>query len=184
MNTRQTLFVENLFKFKFNQTKAAIAAGYSKKTARITASKLLTNPNIQKALNDKRKELLNNIKEDQLKTVEEIDRLAHFELKKLFNQKTGELKPLHKIDKNTAKAIAGFKIIKKTTTYPGGTEVTEDRTEITLSDRQKAIDMKGKFQGLFVERHKHGFEEGQFKGGMKIIVEEIDISKEEKQNES
>lgn len=43
-----------------NATEAAIKAGYSEKTARITGCENLTKPNIQQYIEDKQKELENN----------------------------------------------------------------------------------------------------------------------------
>lgn len=52
LTKKQQLFVEN-YLLSFNGTKAAIAAGYSPKTARIQASVMLAKPNIKEEV-DKR----------------------------------------------------------------------------------------------------------------------------------
>lgn len=49
MTLRQQKFVQNYLKVG-NAKRAAIDAGYSEKTAAVTASKLLTNPNISQAV--------------------------------------------------------------------------------------------------------------------------------------
>jgi phage terminase small subunit len=55
LNPRQRWFVLEYIKDS-NGSRAAIAAGYAEKSARITASKLLTNTNIQKEISELTKE--------------------------------------------------------------------------------------------------------------------------------
>ena len=60
-NEKQRRFCEEYVK-DYNGAKAATRAGYTEKSARITASKLLTNANIQEAINQLQEELLKQCK--------------------------------------------------------------------------------------------------------------------------
>ncbi len=57
--SRHEIFAREYVK-DLNGTRAAIAAGYSRKTARVTASQLLTKPNIQKLLAELTKRAFGN----------------------------------------------------------------------------------------------------------------------------
>lgn len=67
LNEKQKKFCEE-YLIDFNGTRAAIEAGYSKKTARSTASENLTKPNIQQYL----KELINQRSERTKITQDEV----------------------------------------------------------------------------------------------------------------
>ena len=75
LNPRQQAFVL-AYLVHFNATQAAIEAGYSKKTARFQASELLTNPNIEKAL--EQAQVKRNAKHEGLaeRVIAEAERLA------------------------------------------------------------------------------------------------------------
>lgn len=61
LTEQQALFVETYVRNGFNGTKAAITAGYSKKSAGVQASKLLTVPKIQDYLNHCKEEMANQV---------------------------------------------------------------------------------------------------------------------------
>lgn len=96
----------------FNGTRAAISAGFSKKTAAEQAYQLLQKPHIQKRL----KEL---IEERQTRTQTEADeallecrRIATADVGQAFNE-DGTLKGIHDIPEKIRRAIAGFEVIEE-----------------------------------------------------------------------
>ncbi|MBX0319764.1 terminase small subunit [Shouchella clausii] len=95
LNQKQELFVQEYLQC-FNATKAAIAAGYSEKTARSQGQRLLTNVDVKKKINDEMARLRERMAEDasrayamlwqQLRDVEELlhsDQEAAAELHRL-----------------------------------------------------------------------------------------------------
>jgi len=67
LNAQQMLFVDEYLKRrKVNATAAAIAAGYSKKTARTHASKLLTKDNIQEYIRLRESQMVDELRRDFL----------------------------------------------------------------------------------------------------------------------
>jgi len=74
VNKRQQAFVEE-YMVDFNGTKAAIRAGYSKASARVTASRLLTNANVQHRLDDLKRaqsRKLTRSRDEAIKALESI----------------------------------------------------------------------------------------------------------------
>lgn len=68
LTEKQKRFVQELFKNNHNGRQAAIAAGYSEKTAEVQASRLLRNANVLKY----REELIKNFDKSTIASIEEI----------------------------------------------------------------------------------------------------------------
>jgi phage terminase small subunit len=68
LNEKQKLFVQELFKNNHNAKQAAIAAGYSEKTAESQASRLLRNVKVL----EYREKLLKEFEQDSIASIEEI----------------------------------------------------------------------------------------------------------------
>ena len=109
-----------------NGAKAAERAGYSKGSARVTASRLLTNANVLEIIEqqaDHRIRKLDLRAEDVLRR---IMQMAGGDIRRLVDDH-GRLRPLQDLDADVEVLIAGMKI-------------TEDGiTEIKITDRLKAL---------------------------------------------
>lgn len=92
-----------------NATKAAIAAGYSKHTARTQGSKLLTKPDIKQLVDAGRARLAGIAEASQERVVKELARIAFVDIRKLLTPH-GAMRRLDEIDDDTAAAIAGMEI--------------------------------------------------------------------------
>jgi phage terminase small subunit len=108
LNPKQRRFVDE-YAVDLNGAQAAIRAGYSKKTAKEQASRLLTNAHIGAAVQQR---LAVSTKKAHL-TVERIDqeiaRLAFSDKRKLYRP-DGTLKAPHEWDDDTAAAVAGVEV--------------------------------------------------------------------------
>lgn len=103
---RRTRFIKE-YLIDQNATRAAIAAGYSEKSAKVTGSRLLTNANIRSRIetgNDKVNAGL-DLTVERVRL--EIARLAYYDPGAFWNQ-DGTAKPIHEIDEDSRRAIAGF----------------------------------------------------------------------------
>ena len=133
LNEKQKNFCRE-YVIDFNGTQAAIRAGYEKKNARITASKLLTNSNIS----DYIKKLTDKIEEKQLVTkeyvIEGLKEVSERCLQRVpvmrFNYKTKELEQ----------------------------EKDENGNDVWKFDSQgsnKAFELLGKHLGLYTDKFDH-----------------------------
>lgn len=107
LNERQKEFCRAYITLDFNGTKAAIKAGYSKKTAGQIASELLTNPKIKdylKLIQDNWRERLGITRE---RISLELQRMAFVDTKDFYNDE-GELIPIHKLPEDASRALVGF----------------------------------------------------------------------------
>ncbi len=92
-----------------NATQAAIRAGYSARTAAAQASRLLTNVNVSAAIQAamKAREQRTGITQDRV--LQELARIAFFDLRKLYRE-DGSMKSPSEWDDDTAAAMSGLDI--------------------------------------------------------------------------
>ncbi|MEW6508845.1 MAG: terminase small subunit [Bacteroidota bacterium] len=71
ISEKQRIFINEYLK-DLNGKQAAIRAGYSVKSAKVTASRMLTNDNLRNELSKRLKEIYDNYKNDQEKIIREL----------------------------------------------------------------------------------------------------------------
>lgn len=99
-----------------NGAKAAVLAGYAKQSARVTASKLLTKPNIRAEVANKVSQAVQRVSANgelsAARVLEELRRLSFSNVQSLFDT-DGNLKPIGDLTPEEASCIASFEVIKK-----------------------------------------------------------------------
>ncbi len=126
-----------------NSTKAAERAGYSQKTAKEQASRLLTNVNVHSYLSSlkEKREKRTEISQDMI--VNELAKVGFTNIQDYIN---GDLtiRDLAKIPANQAAAI---KSIKRTVTESDFG--TKEVVEFVLHDKLKSLELLGRHVGIF-----------------------------------
>lgn len=117
LSDREMHFAESYLSNGFNATSAAITAGYSAKSAKEQASRLLTNVNLSKYLTWKTKPLLDDLEISQERILKELASIAFAKptdflnqdltLKNLTEIKSSMLPAIKQIERNDR----GFKLI-------------------------------------------------------------------------
>lgn len=149
MRDRQRVFIEEYLKC-WNATKAALAAGYSPKTARVIGSENLTKPAILAEIQDR-------INEKQMSADEVLTRLASH-----ARGDMGDFLDIgsmaFSVDLDKAKEKGLTHLIKKvkmrttTTLSKDGVETETSDIEIELYDAQSALDKIGRHHALFTDK--------------------------------
>jgi phage terminase small subunit len=147
LRARERRFVEEYLAC-LNGAKAATQAGYSAKTARVTASKLLTKANIAAALETGYKEREKRTLITSDSTVRAIACLAHSDIRKFYDA-NGDLIPIHSLPDELAACIASIEVVKRNLTSGDGK--TERVWKIKLWSKPQALELLGRHQGLFRE---------------------------------
>ena len=107
---RRTRFVKEFLKDR-NASRAAIAAGYSKKTAGAAASRLLKDVKIAAAI-DRANERFNRNSDLTVERIkQELARLAFYDPRDFYNE-DGTLKSISELDDDAARMIAGFDCVE------------------------------------------------------------------------
>src|SRR5688572_27404276 len=111
LTPKQQRFVAE-YLIDLNATQAAIRAGYSPKTANRTASDLLTKPDIQALISQRKEKQLEKADVTAVRIIEELRRLALCDTRGFFDEH-GNLKPIHQLTAEQGAALAGVDVIIK-----------------------------------------------------------------------
>lgn len=153
LSAQRQVFIAEYFRYNFNGAEAARQAGYSAKTARQIASKLLRAPEIRAEVDARIRDLTMSAHEVLMRQTE-IGRGTMQYFSKVVD---GEL--VHDFTDAADKLylIKKFKRTKETRTIPGRgdeppTVIVEEQFEFEVGDFQRAQEMLGKHHKLFSER--------------------------------
>lgn len=151
---RKELFRQEMLRGDGNATRAAIAAGYSPKTAYSQASRLLKNVELQQELKEAGQKLLQEIKVTNEQIITAYARIAFLDPRRFYDEK-GQLLPVNLLPLDVASALTGFETssISAGKDAEGSTEHIRT-TKIKFNDPIKALDSLARIQGMFKDTVK------------------------------
>jgi phage terminase small subunit len=152
VHQRRTRFIKE-YLLDQNATRAAIAAGYSEKTAGQQGSRLLKDVKVKQEIEQKNAETNKSLDltADRIKL--EIARLCYYDPAAFFDA-NGSPKSMAELDEDSRRAIAGFETAEL---FSGS---GEDRAAVgyikkfKLPDKAKALELAAKIQRLLVDRQE------------------------------
>lgn len=133
---RRNLFAEAYLSNGGNALNAALAAGFSEKSAQSQGSRLLRNAKVRAILDSKLAETFSELKITRERILQERARLAFFDPRKLFD-KDGQPIPIQDLDDDTAAALCGLDISQQST---GGEDpITTTTKKYKLADKNASL---------------------------------------------
>lgn len=150
LSAKQRIFAEKFLEFNFNGTQAALAAGYSKNNANVSASDLLTRPNVKAYIEKRKEELINQIGVNQVKVLRELAYIAFADIRKLYDE-NGQLKKVSDLTDDVAAALMCVDVFELVAF--DGVKVGETK-KIRMHDKLKALELLGRYLGLFEKDNK------------------------------
>jgi len=147
LTTKQRMFVSE-YLIDYNATRAAIAAGYAPDTAAFYASNLIRRPVVEKAIQDRLRQLEKVATITRERVLEEYAKIAFVDPQKFYDE-DGKLIPIPELDKDTAAAITTFNMATK---FVNGEEHATVLKKIKLADKKAALDSLAKHLGMFIDR--------------------------------
>lgn len=151
MTPKQERFVAE-YLIDLNATRAAIAAGYSKKTAHSQGPRLLEDVEVARAVAEKTQQQLDRADLTAERVLEEMRRLSFSDIRALFDEH-GNLRPIHELTAEQAACIGGFEVIKKNAEAGDGKIDTVHKVKVI--DKTRTLEMLGKHFALLTERVHH-----------------------------
>jgi phage terminase small subunit len=148
MTPKQDRFVAEYLANGLNATNAAIAAGYSEKTARQQGSRMLSNPEVSAAVSGKTTQLMEKLEITADMVLQEIGKLAFFDPIHLFNA-DGSLKMISEIDACHRVSLTGFEVCEL---FDGTGEQKHAYgllKKVKLVDKTRNLDMLGRYFKMF-----------------------------------
>jgi phage terminase small subunit len=142
---RRQAFVNAYLTNGRNGTQAAITAGFSAKTAHVTASQLLKDPKIAAQVQERVEQLQEVTGLSVERTLLELARIAYFDPRKT-RKADGSIIPLHELDDATAAAIASEEF--HTVEGKEGKRVVSSVSR-KFWDKNSALEKAMRYHGLF-----------------------------------
>lgn len=133
---RRKLFAEAYLSNNGNITQAALAAGFSPKSAASQGSRLLKNVEVRQILDSKMSETFSNLKITRERILLERARLAFFDPRKLFD-KDGQPIPIQDLDDDTAAALCGLDVSQQS--MGGEDPITTTTKKYKLADKNASL---------------------------------------------
>lgn len=140
-----------------NGTQAAIRAGYSKKTAQVQSSRLLSNAMVKAELAAKTAKQLDTLEVTAERVKARMGLIAFQDVRQLFDE-AGNLKPIHLLSDASAAFVGGLEVIKKNAAAGDG--IVDTVHKVKIVDPLKALEMLAKHFGLLTEKIEHSGEVG------------------------
>jgi phage terminase small subunit len=151
---RKAVFVEAYIENAGNATRAAIAAGYSVRTADRQGSRLLKDVEVSKALATRRAELIVQHQLTTERVIGALQPLCFSDIRRLFRE-NGTLKHPCEWDANTASAVASIEVVETTIGYDkSGKPIPGLLKRIKFWDKNAALEKAMKHLGLFERDNK------------------------------
>lgn len=141
LTPKQIKFIDE-YLIDLNATQAAIRAGYSKKTAQRIGSENLSKPLIQEEIQKRRNKLQSKCEITQERVLRELAAIAFASGADFAKVVTGGTF-------DTVKMIPTDKIPPEKLTAIAGMKMTANGVEVKLHDKVRALEMLGKYLGLF-----------------------------------
>lgn len=150
LNEQQRRFVVE-YLVDLNGKQAAIRAGYSPKSAEVTASKLLTHPKVAEEIRKaaERREQRTGITADVV--LSEFLRIARVDISGAFDE-NGDLKPIHEIPEDVRRAISGVEVEALFEGRGEEREQTGYLKKVKFWDKNRALEALAKHLGLLIDR--------------------------------
>lgn len=150
LTAKQHAFVAAYIQYR-NGAKAARIAGYAEASAHVTASQLLSKPNIQAVLAKFQAKTTTIAEMSASQVLTELARIASADIGLAYNE-DGTLKPLSEIPEDVRRAMSGIDIEKKYERNGRDVEHVADVVRAKFWDKTKALDLIGKHHKLFTEK--------------------------------
>lgn len=134
-------------------------------TANAASSRMLRNVMVQNYISKKQKEREQRTEITQDRVIEELARIAFFNIKDIYNEK-GQLKSINELDDSTARAISSIKVLQKAGAMKievnmNGKDnevpishIDEQTVEIKTNDKKGALELLGRHLGMFNDKIK------------------------------
>jgi len=143
LTDKEWAIIGKYFELGFNGTQAAIAAGYSKKSARQIASETLSKPYIRDEINHRMKDFAMG----QEEIIARLSSHGRGDMRDFIGKSARAL-----TNHPDGHLIKKFKRTVTTTLLTEDKSQTEEKIELELYDAQAALVHLGKMYGLFTER--------------------------------
>lgn len=155
VTAKEEIYCQKYIKY-LNKKKAAVAAGYSKRSAKEIGYENFTKPHIQVRISEIRQEIKEELGIDDHSVLTELASLSYWNIKDFVGEKN-VIKDLSKMQKDKLRPVVGIKIKETFTTMGKGenaTTIKEITTELKMVDKKGSLVDLGRHLGIFEKDNK------------------------------
>jgi phage terminase small subunit len=153
LNARRQAFLE-AYLLEPNATKAALAAGFSAKSAHAQGIQLLKSPLIKAKLDELRAEAANKFQITRDRVLKEFARIAFADIREFYDE-NGRLKSVAELGEDAAAVLASVEVDELFAANLGGGMIQVGETKkVKLHNKLAALEALGKHLGLFEADNK------------------------------
>lgn len=134
-----------------NATRAAIAAGYSRHTARQLGARLLSKVHVQAAIAQRQAKLSAEADVTAERVIQELARIGFADIRLLFDAQ-GQLRDPQSLSDAMAAAVVSVEVTKHRTTKKGETSTEEYVTKVRMADKIGALSLLCRKLGLLRDK--------------------------------
>lgn len=158
LKPKQEMFCRE-YLIDLNATKAAIRAGYSKKTANEQGSQMLAIDYIAARIQQLMTERAQEVGVTASDVLRELLLIAKTDLGQAYDDE-GHLKPIHEIPEDIRRAIAGIKVFDEFEGFGKDRVKVGEVREVKFWDKPKALELLGRHLKLFTDKVEHTGDDG------------------------
>lgn len=150
VTAKEEIYCQKYIKY-LNKTKAALLAGYSKRSAKEIGYENFTKPHIQARIAEIRQEIKEELGVDDHSVIAELAALSYWNIKDFISE-NNVIKDLSKMQKAKLRPVVGIKVKETFTTMGKGdnaTTVKEVTTELKMVDKKGTLVDLGRHLGIF-----------------------------------
>ena len=147
-SVRLQMFVDAYIANGANATQAAIAAGYSPKTAAQQGSRLLKDVQVMSMLSQRQAQLAQKFELTAENVLRSLSQAIHFDPRKLYAE-DGSLKAITDLDDDTAAALAGLEVTEEFQGRGDDRESVGFTKKVKWLDKNTAREQAMKHLGLY-----------------------------------
>lgn len=156
LNHKQKKFALE-YRISHNATDAALKAGYSSRGAATQGARLLANAEIRRLIAAADDKALAKVEAKGNRVLEELAHFAHSDVRQLFDADSVFIHP-SKLPEQVSRAIKSFEIVEEWA--DAEKKFLMGRTiKVTLWPKDRGLELLGKNQKLFTDRHEHTVDE-------------------------
>jgi phage terminase small subunit len=146
-NEQYEIFCQEYIK-DFNGAQAAIRAGYSEKTARNQASRLLTNEDVRKRVEELTQERAEKTQIDAQYVLRRLHDIDQMDILDILSDDLGSFKPIPEWPKTWRTSISGVDMSEIFEVIEGQREMVGVLKKIKWPDKTKNLELLGKHVGI------------------------------------
>jgi phage terminase small subunit len=147
LNPKQAMFCMKYIELKMNGTAAALAAGYSTKNAKVSAVQLLSSTNVQKYINELKKDIGRQIGITAADIAREYAKIGFADIRNIFDE-DGNLINIKNFGDKEAGNVSSIEIFEEYQGAGKDREYIGMTKKIKLNDKVRGLDSLAKMMNV------------------------------------